>query len=42
MEALYKKIARYLHILNEHRAYSLGRITDVKYCPCEYKNPGVW
>ena len=40
MEALYKKIARYLHILNEHRAYSLGRITDVKYCPCEYKNPG--
>ena len=40
MEALYKKIARYLHILNEHRAYSLGRITDVKFCPCEYKNPG--
>ena len=40
MEALHKKIARYLQILNEHRAYSLGRITDVKYCPCEYKAAG--
>ena len=40
MEALHKKIARYLQILNEQRVTPLGRITDVKYCPCEYKAAG--
>ncbi|MBP3375508.1 MAG: alpha-mannosidase [Clostridia bacterium] len=37
MEVLYKKIVRYLDILNEQRATSLGMITDVRYCPCGYK-----
>ena len=40
MEALHKKIARYLQILNEQRVTPLGRIPDVRYCPCEYKAAG--
>ena len=40
MEVLYKKVVRYLDILNEQRATSLGKITEVKYCPCDYKNSG--
>ena len=30
MEALHKKIVRYLQILNEQRVTPLGRITDIK------------
>lgn len=40
MEALYKKVARYLDILNGQRATSLGKITNVRYCPCDYKGVG--
>ncbi|MBE6647587.1 MAG: alpha-mannosidase [Ruminococcaceae bacterium] len=40
MEALYKKVVRYLDILNEQRAISLGKITNVRYCPCDYKGAG--
>lgn len=40
METLYKKVVRYLDILNEQRATSLGKITNVRYCPCDYKGAG--
>ncbi len=40
MEAIFKKVKTYLDVLNKNRYYSIGKITDVTYYPCEYKEAG--
>ncbi len=40
MEALFKKVTRYLELLDRYRATPQGKIKDIRYCPCGYKEPG--
>ena len=40
MQEYIRELKKYLEILNVNRAVSLGRITDVRWSPCGYKQAG--